>query len=838
MNQERKIREAGKAANRLVFSRTVKLMIVFGLLIFLPLIWQLYQIQIVRHDELEEKAVKQQTSELSISASRGTIYDANGNVLAISSTAYDVIISPKAIVDKQKELDEAKESAKEKAEKKYEDDAENRSKAVAEAIAPYDWNVEDVVCTELAEILDLEESNLRERCQKTNSQYQRLAIKVDQDTEDEIRALLEEYDLAGCIYLQPNTKRYYPYSDLAAQIIGFTNDNGGAYGLESGYESQLAGEAGLVVTAKNAAGTDLMNFFQDYYDATDGSSLHLTLDATIQSYCENYLEEYCEKYETQNGGVIIAMECDTGAILGMAMSPTFDLNSYSEITDETLLEKVEENAKEKVEASEEAVKEAIAQAEEEGTELTPEEKTPLTYEEAYKAAYADALSSQWTNKAITDNYEPGSTFKALVLAAGLEEGVIDENSTFECGGSVMVADWPKPIYCSNKNGHGHQTLAEAIGHSCNPALISIGQKLGKETFYEYFYNFGIMEPTGVDLPYESGSNVWPEEEFGIVELATASFGQRFTVTPIQMITAFNAVINGGYLYTPYVVDSITDQNGSVTYEADTTPVRQVISESTSEKCAEILEGVVTKYTGKNAYRSGYRIGGKTGTSQTKNSDGSDGLNIASFMGFAPADDPDVIVLVIFDRPYDAGGGYTSSDIYISGGNMAAPVAGDLLVDILDYRGYAQTYTADDLTGAPVSVPDLTGMTEIQVEEALKGKKLDYRTVGDGETVTGQIPAAGNSIPQNSTVILYMGEEAPTDAVEMPNLKGLTAKEAMSALNARGLFMKASGVSSYSGSATCVSQSVEPGTMTSRGYVVTLQFSDGSNDDADTAAIRD
>lgn len=825
MNRERKIREAGKTANRLVFSRTVKLLIIFGILIFIPLIWQLYQIQIVQHDELEEKAVTQQTSELSISASRGTIYDANGNVLAISSTAYDVIISPKAIVEKQAELDEALQDAQEK--------GEDTSK--------YNWNVEDVVCTNLAEILGLEESDLREKCEDTNSQYKRLATKVDMDTENEVRELLEAYDLSGCIYLQPNTKRYYPYGDMAAQIIGFTNDSGGAYGLESYYESELAGEAGLLVTAQNALGTDLMNFFQEYYDAIDGSDLHLTLDATIQSYCENYLEEYCEKYETQNGGVIIAMECKTGAILGMAMSPTFDLNNYSVVTDETLLEQIEANAQEMVAESEAEVQEAIAQAEEDGTELTEEEKTPLTYDEAYNTAYVDALYSQWTNKAITDTYEPGSTFKALVLAAGLQEGVIDESSTFNCTGSVQIDTWE--ISCSNHSGHGLQTLREAIGHSCNPALIAIGQLLGRETFYEYFYNFGLMDQTGIDLPYENSSNIWSYENFGIVNLATASFGQRFNVTPIQMITAFNAVINGGYLYTPHVVDSITDQDGNIIYTAETTAVRQVISEETSAECASILEDVVTKYTGQNAYRSGYRIGGKTGTSQTldKDDEGNDlGNYIVSFMGFAPADDPDVIVLVLFDRPKNAGGDYTPNGIYISGGNMAAPVAGDLLVDILDYRGYTQTYTEDDLTGAMVTMPDLSGMTEDEAEAALSSKMLSYRTVGDGDTVTGQIPEAGNSIPQNSTVILYMGEEAPTDAVEMPNLEGLTVADAMSALNAIGLFMKAEGVSGYSSSsAICVDQSIQAGTMVSRGYVVTVQFSDSSGgDDADIAAIQD
>ena len=806
VNQERKIREANKEANRLVLSRTVKLMAVFGVLIFIPLIMQLYRLQVVQHDELEERAVEQQTSSLSISASRGTIYDANKNVLAISSTVYDVILSPKAIADKQKELDENLAKAKEK----------------GKDTAPYDWNVEDVVVTNLSQLLELDENGLREKCGDTNSQYKRIAQKVEKDTEAEIRELIDSYHLAGCIYLQPNTKRYYPYANLAAQIIGFTNDSGGAYGLESKFEAELSGNPGLVVTAKNGIGTDLMNFFQDYYDAENGDNIYLTIDSTIQSYCESYLEQYCKRYETQYGGVIIAMECDTGAILGMAMSPTFDLNDYSTVTDEVLLSKVEQNAKDIEAASKEAVEAAIAQAEAEGRELTAEEKTPKTYEEAYNEAYANAVYSQWTNKAITDTYEPGSTFKAMVLAAGLEEGVIDENSTFDCGGSVKIDTYT--IRCSARSGHGHQTLAEAVGHSCNPALIAIGQKIGREKFYDYLYRFGIMEPTGIDLPYENSSNVWPYDKFHITELATASFGQRFQVTPMQELNAFNAVVNGGYLMTPHVVDHITDPAGNTVYTADTTPVRQVISESTSAQCAEILEGVVSKFTGKNAYQPGYRIGGKTGTSQTLKK----GEWIVSFVGFAPADDPDVIVLVIFDRPKSVDGvsSVTANGDVISGGAMAAPVAGELLAKILDYRGYERAYSSDDLTGQFTAMPDLTGMTETEANQALQSKQLSYRVVGSGDTVTGQIPRSGNYVPQNSKVILYMGVDAPTDTVEMPNLKGLSPKQAIQALNDLGLFMRATGASGYYTSTTvCTGQSVDPGTQVQRGYVVDVQFTD-------------
>ncbi|MCC8129863.1 MAG: PASTA domain-containing protein [Clostridiales bacterium] len=817
MNKERKIREAGKAANRLVFSRSVKLMIVFGIVIFIPLIWQLYQLQIVQHDELEEMAVTQQTSQLSVSASRGTIYDANGNVLAISSTVYDVIISPKAIDEKQQSLDESLASAKEK----------------GTDTSDYDWNVEDVVCAQLAEILDLDEEELHEKCQDTTSQYKRLATKVESDVEDQVRALIDEYDLTGCVYLQPNTKRYYPYGDMAAQIIGFTNADGdGAYGLEAKYNDELSGTPGYIVTAVDEDGTDLLNFFQDYYDAEDGSDIYLTLDANIQEYCESLLEEYCEKYETTNGGTIIVMECDTGAILGMASSPGFDLNNYSTIEDEDLLDEVEENAQTLVEESEAEVAAAIAEAEKEGLTLTDEETTVLDYDSAYSQTYSEMLYSLWTNKAITDTYEPGSTFKALVLAAALEEGVVDENSTFYCAGSTELDIYT--IGCSAT--HGTQTLAEAIGHSCNMALLDIGQRLGYSTFYQYFYNFGIMETTGIDLPYENIGEVWSYEDFNITELATASFGQRFEVTPIQMITAFNAVVNGGYLYTPYVVDKIVDSDGNTTYEAEATAVRQVVSEETSQTCAEILEGVVSKYAGKNAYQAGYRIGGKTGTSQTL----VDGENIVSFMGFAPADDPDVIVLVIFDRPLAVDGGdYTSSGLYISGGNMAAPVAGKLLAKVLDYRGYEKSYSSDDLTGELTSVPDLTGQTEAQAEQTLNNKKLSYRVVGSGDTVTGQIPSSGTYIPQNSTVILYMGEEVPTDEVEMPNLKGLTPDQVVDVLNDLGLYMQATGTSGYYTSTTvCTSQSISAGTSVKRGTLLTVEFEDTDTSDADASTGLD
>ena len=806
MEDKQKKRRTENIANRRLFRRTLILMAVFGMLVFIPVLGKLWNLQITRHDELEEMAVDQQTSTLSISAPRGTIYDCNDNVLAISSTAYDVIISPKAIVQKQEELDQKKAEAEEK------NDPEDPP-------SKYDVNVEDLVVTGMASILGLDEAELREKCQDTNSQYKRLAQKVDADTEEQIRAYMEENDLAGCIYLQPNTKRYYPYSTLASQIIGFTNDNGGAYGLEATFDEDLTGKDGLVVTAKNADGVDLLNFFQDYYDPEPGSDLHLTLDANIQTMCESALAEGIEENDVLEGGFIIVMDCDTGAILAMASSPGYDLNNYSSVIDATLLEGLDEAAQEYVEEGMDA-------------------------ETAQQQAMTDAVYKQWRNKAINDTYEPGSTFKTLVLAAALEEGVVSPSDTFTCTGSIQVADYT--IKCSNTSGHGFQDLATAVGNSCNPVFITMGQRLGQETFYNYLEAFGIVNAdgtaasTGIDLPGEGASIVWDYDSFGITELATASFGQRLQVTPIQLITAVNSVINGGYYYQPYVVDYVEDAEGNVTYSADTTPLRQVISESTSETCREMLENVVAGgLTGKNAYRAGYRIGGKTGTYETLKDVDGNGINeyIVSFLGFAPADDPEVVVLVAFDSPQNVGSKsypVTPSGKYISGGRMAAPVAGDLLADILDYMDYGKQYTADELTAADTIVPYLTGYDLSTAQQICEERGFTYRVEGEGDgtsIVNYQTAQGGTYIPKGNELVLYIGDATPPDTVTVPDLTGMTPDEATDALTEVGLYMEATGASMYYSDATRVyDQSVAAGETVDPGSVITVSFNDTSDTD--------
>lgn len=774
--KEQKKREKDRRANRTILWRSIFLMAVFGVVIFVPLLVKLWDIQITNYDYYKELAAKQQTRDLTVSAERGTIYDANGSILSMSATVQTVVLSPLRVAELQKEYAEAVEDAK----------------AGEGAYPDYPEPTHEMIASGLGAILNVEESVILEKLAKTSRQYETVKAKVEANIAEQVGAFISENKLDGGIFLEPDTKRYYPYSSLASHVIGFVNaENKGAYGIESGYEDELSGETGRVVTAKNARGTEMFSHYENYIDAVDGSDLHLTLDANIQSMLESTLAEGIETYDVQYGGFAIAMDPSTGAILGMASSPDYDLNNYNAVADPELVEGL----------------------------------LWLKWLDEGEYTQGDAQLTQWRNKALNDTYEPGSTFKAMVLAAALEEGVIDESYTFTCTGSFHVAD--RNISCSKKEGHGFQTLTEAVENSCNPAFMDIGQKLGLEKFYEYLERFGLLSKTGVDIPGEEMSNVWDLDEMGLVELATASFGQRFTVTPIQLITAFSSTINGGHLYQPYVVDSAIDGNSTAIYQSQPTEVRQVVSESTSERVRTILESVVANGTGHNAYTAGYRIGGKTGTSETVTRDEH---NIVSFVGFAPANDPQVIVLLAYDgpRPVSEGSNHTKDGYYISGGNMAAPMAGELIANILDYMGVEKQYTPEELSGADVAVPQLKGHYLDYAQTLVNQAGLTCRTVGEGNVVTGQIPAAGAYIPGNSQVVLYLGnEEVPNDQVEVPELTGKTLEEVQSALTNAGLYLRASGASDYYGSSyKAISQSCGAGAMVDRGTVVEVRFADG------------
>ncbi len=744
-NSNRK-NENVRRANRIIQTRSFVLMILMGVVMFVLLFFRLFDLQITRHEELQGKAVNQQTRRTVVTANRGTIYDAGGNILAISSSAETIILSPL-------EIDNAV------------NDTEN----------PVSWTKESLAAG-LAEILGKDTSAIRKRMDNVKSQYEVIQLRADEDTAAKVRSYVDENKIAG-VHLVADTKRYYPYGSLAAQVIGFVGDeNTGLYGLEAYYEKELEGQSGLVISSKDQAENDMLYTYEQYFAAKNGSDLTLTLDTTIQYYLEKGIESMVDKFSAANGASGIVMDAKTGGILAMASYPNYDLNDFLTVSDQTLQERIERG----------------------------------------ESTVADMQLLQWRNKALNDTYEPGSTFKILTLSAALEEGVVDKTTTVNCGGSVNISGYT--IHCSNKNGHGLQTLVQSVGNSCNPAFINYGLRIGNEKFYEYMRSFGLMNTTGIDLGGEAVGVFAADSSFTQLDLACYAFGQNFTVTPLALIAAQAACVNGGYLHTPYLVERITDSDGNVTYRHDDTPVRQVISEQTSATVRECLEYVVASGTGKNGQVAGYRIGGKTGTADK----GQTGDVVVSFLCFAPADDPQVIMLITMDTPSRATG------TYVSGGNMVAPTASTVMAEILPYLGVEPSYSAEELLGMDTTVPNVIGMSVEEAKTKLKDRALSYKIVGDGETITDQTPAGGAIIPGKSSVILYVGEEKSTDKCVVPHLIGKTPSEANTTATAAGLLIRFSGTTgSESSSVRVLSQSIDEGTEVEAGTVITVQLGDTS-----------
>ena len=738
--------ESIRRANRVIQTRTFVLMLIMGIGMFFLLFFKLYNLQITRHEELQAKAVSQQTRSSVVTASRGAIYDASGNILAISSTAETIFLSPKEINDAL-------------------NDEEN----------PVAWTKE-VLAAALAKILDVSEEGILKKMARTDSMYEVLKFRVEEDIADQVRQYINDNKVKG-VYLTTDAKRYYPYGDLAAQVIGFVGvDYTGLFGLEAEYDKELQGRSGLVVTAKANQQNDLLYEYSQYFDPENGDELQVTLEATVQYYLEKGMKDMCDAYSPANGATGIVLDVRNGGILAMASFPNYDLNDYATVTDKTLLEQMERG-----------------ELDEEG-----------------------AQQKQWRNKALNDTYEPGSTFKILTLSAALEEGLIDKTTSVNCSGSVNISG--HTIHCSNKAGHGLQNLEQTVGNSCNPAFISYGLKLGTEKFYQYMRSFGIMSATGVDLGGEATGVFAADANFTQLDLACYAFGQNFTVTPLALIAAQAACVNGGYLYTPHFAQQITDSDGNVIWQHDDTPVRQVISEETSATVRECLEYVVASGTGKNGQVAGYRIGGKTGTADK----GQTGDVVVSFLCFAPADDPQVIMLITMDTPSRATG------TYVSGGNMVAPTASTVMAEILPYLGIEPSYSAEELLGMDTTVPNVIGSTVEQAKEKLKERALSYKIVGDGDTITDQTPAGGAIIPGKSTVILYASAAKPTDKCVVPHLLGKTPSEANTAATAAGLLIRFSGTTGSESSAIRVlSQSIDEGTEVDAGTVITVQLGDTS-----------
>ncbi len=746
--------------NRQMLRRALLLMAVCGAAAFAVLLARLGRIQLAEHDYYERLATEQQLREAPTAPRRGEILDRKGRVLAVSASVDNVYLSPAEI-------------------RQYGEDPE-------------------LIARELARILELDPEEILEKTGQTGSWYVTVARKVERETADRIRAFKNEYGIRG-VRLEPDTKRYYPNGELACHLIGFVGtDNSGLEGIEARYESALRGSPGRSLRATNAYGTELLfSGFEDFEPGEDGCDVVTTIDAVVQYMIEGHLRQAVEDYDVLNGAGAICMDVNTGAILAMASLDGYDLNRFLDVSDQ--------------------VREQMAAAED------PEEAQRILDE---------ARARQWRNKALSDTYEPGSTFKIITLAMALEEGAVDLNSGFFCGGSVSVRGRSSPIRCWKSGGHGSQTLTQAVQHSCNAAFVNIGLRVGPERFYDYCEAFGLLERsgdpdenlsarTGIDLAGESGSIWWSENVFcserNQSQLAAASFGQTFTITPLQLITAVSACVNGGRLMQPYVVQSLRAPDGSVSYEREPTVLRQVIRPETSKTLRDILEQVVgdpREGTGRNAAVAGYRIGGKTGTSEKVSLEARTGQKeyIVSFIGFAPADDPKVALLVFLDTPSDKSG------VYISGGQMAAPVVGNMLADLLPYLGVEPEQSGESRSAV---VPELEGMELTEAAARLRERELRLLPVGEGTTVTAQLPGAGRRIAADSQVILYLGEKAPEEMQEVPDLSGMSYEQARDLLSARGLFLRTLSPLNGNEEQQIGYQSVRAGELLQPGEVITV-----------------
>ena len=816
-DRPRRQSDAARRANQVIRGRTMLIMLLLGVASFTVLFWKLYDLQINRHDELKAEAVSQQTDSMVISASRGTIYDKNGEIMAISYSTETVLLDPGGVQD-----------FVESQEQKIQDAAEEAAEKGAPYTAPEVLD-QAYIARGLSRILDVEEETILEHLENTANRYWEVKKKVDQDVADEVRRFINgEIDDEGNqlttvdedgntvlistggrptrlqgISLTPDTKRLYPFGSLAGNVIGFVNANNmGAYGLEASYDDVLSGSTGLTITPTNVNGTPLLfSGGEQMFDAENGSSLVLTLDTNVQYALEKGLESMLDKYDAANGGTGIVMDVNTGGIVAMASYPNYDPGDFSTIYTEGLQAELDA---------------ALAEIQ--------QNRSTYETEEAYNQALANARATiqfkQWRNKCYQDTYEPGSTFKPITLATALEEGVVNMNTTFTCTGSIHVEGWGKPINCSKRAGHGTQTLKVATGNSCNPAFVTMGLKIGTEAYYRYLKSFGLMETTGIDLPAEAEGIFANEDSFNsnVVSLAAYSFGQTFNVTPLELIRAQAATINGGYLYTPYLVEQVLDDEGNILSQHETTAVRQVISEETSAKVRECLEWVVSDGGGRNGQVTGYRIGGKTGTAdKTGTKD-----VVVSFMCFAPADDPQYIMLLTMDTPSRTTG------TAVFGGTMVAPVASQIMSEILPLLGVEPDYTAEELVGADTTVPNVVGQTREAAEDRLADLGFTFRTVGDGDTVTDQTPAGGAIVPGNASIILYLGQEKPDTPCTVPNVVGKSASEANKAITNAGLIMKVTGTTTASsGNVYAITQSLPAGTEVAAGTVVTVQFGDNS-----------
>ena len=715
------------------------------------LIFGLYNTAVKDGAKYQAMANETQFRSTTVTANRGSIYDRNGKILAQSATVYTVAIDPKGI-------DMIDGEAEKERQKKI--------------IADY-----------LSEKLGVDRAKIVEKFEKVNRRQENIATKIEKPVVDEINAYLSEQEVtSNLVFTIADTKRYYPQNELAAAVIGFTNAEGdGQYGVELQYNEYLSGVDGKIISAKDGAGQQMPYKNDKIYEAQDGNSLYLTLDMTLQHYLEKALYKAVSDFNANNRSCGIIMEAKTGAILAMATAPGFDLNDRSSLYSAVDRAKVD-----------------AVEDEEERDEL-----------------YAALREKQWKNKAVSERYYPGSVFKVITGSSALEEKVISLQSTFNCGRTIWVAD--TAFNCWANYSHGTQDFTTAMTNSCNPAFVQIGQALGAEKFCEYFESYGLTEPTGIDLPSEATSFYVPYSRMGPVELGSSSFGQTNTITPIQMITAYAAAINGGDLVTPYVVSKIVDANGNVVRTTEPNIRRQVISDETSAEMRQVLEDVVNTKNGSNAYIKGYRIGGKSGTSQKQEENikqGRDDLYVSSYCAFAPADDPEIIMLIMVDEP-------TGKDYY--GSVVAAPSVAEVLSEALPYLGYYPEYTEEELEQMDITVPDVVEQSVTTASDTLTSLGLKAVVVGNGDEVVAQVPERGSAVRRNGKIILYTEDDYEEETVTVPNLSGMTLSQVNETLSAYDLNLKVSGGAAQREGALATVQNYGEGAIVTKGTVIEVVF---------------
>ena len=745
-NNSKKRAEKGPAQR--LRQRTAILILLILVLGFGAAVLRLTYLTTVQSSELQESAVDLQLADTTVSAKRGTIYDANGNVLAESASVWQVVMSPV----------------------NFKNDKQRQAAAKG-----------------LSEIFDLEYNDVLDDT-KQQSHYVVVKRRIESDEREKVLQLIDtlkkDYSCSGVIQLLDDYKRYYPKNSLASSVIGFTgSDDQGLEGIEYEYDSYLSGTPGRIITAQNARGTDMPFRYEQNVESEDGNNVYLTIDETIQSICEKYMQKGVEDNNVLNKGVCIAMDVNTGAILAMVTTDGYDLNNPYELS-----------AKDK-------------------------KKIKSTPKKKQAEAESAALSAMWRNKAVADTYMPGSVFKMCVASAALEENLVNEKTSFTCTGSISVEG--ETIHCSNISGHGTQNFVEAISNSCNPAFIQIGQMLGAGKFRQYYQGFGFSDKTGIDLPGEAEDSFWKEGKMGGVDLAVASFGQNFTITPIQMITACAAVSNGGYVVQPHVVSKITDSKGNVIKTVDKKVKRQVISDDTSKKMNEYLEYNTERQGAAAGYISGYKVAGKTGTTEkrgvTKVESSFSEDYISSFCGYAPADDPQIAMLVFFDTP--------DGDAYY-GSQVSSPVFINIMSEVLPYLDVKTSYTDEELGYVDASAGDYTGVSVDEAKTAVEADGFTATVKGNGSTVISQIPTVSSGLQKGGSIVLYTDSDSQSETVSVPSLIGLSPDEVNDVASDYGLNVSFSGATTSSG--TSSSQNVEAGTSVSPGTVITVSFADSSS----------